>query len=134
MGQRFRAEYIPEEPRFRLRSHELHTHTGDDGGLTTIQAQLELDGEAHSIRGEGDGPVEAFVEALVAEFGDRVGGSFDVLDYTEHAIGKGANAQAAAYVETVSADNTVKWGLGTDPNITTASLRAVLSAFERHQR
>ncbi len=132
MWDAFRAEYIPAEPRFRLRSHELHTHTGDEGGNTTIQAQLDVDGEAHSIRGEGDGPVEAFVAALVAEFGDRVGGSFDVLDYAEHAIGKGANAQAAAYVETVSNATTVKWGLGTDPNITTASLRAVLSAFERH--
>ncbi len=132
MWDAFRAEYIPAEPRFRLRSHELRTRTGDEGGNTTIQAQLDVDGDAHSIRGEGDGPVEAFVAALVAEFGDRVGGSFDVLDYAEHAIGKGANAQAAAYVETVSNATTVKWGLGTDPNITTASLRAVLSAFERH--
>jgi 2-isopropylmalate synthase len=134
MWDAFQAEYIPTEPRFRLRSHELHTRTGDEGGNTTIQAQLEFDGEAHSIRGEGDGPVEAFVAALVVEFGDRVGGSFDVLDYAEHAIGKGANAQAAAYVETVSGSGAIKWGLGTDPNITTASLRAVLSAFERHQR
>ena len=136
MWDAFQAEYIPSEPRFRLRSHELHTRTDDDAerrsGTTTIQAQLDVDGNAHSIRGEGDGPVEAFVAALVAEFGDRVGGSFDVLDYAEHAIGKGANAQAAAYVETVSGTNAVKWGLGTDPNITTASLRAVLGAFERH--
>jgi 2-isopropylmalate synthase len=138
MWDAFQAEYIPAEPRFRLRSHELHTRTNDDvenrSGTTTIQAQLDVDGAAHSIRGEGDGPVEAFVAALVDEFGDRVGGEFDVLDYAEHAIGKGADAQAAAYVETVSGSNVVKWGLGTDPNITTASLRAVLGAFERHQR
>ncbi|MGE5209990.1 MAG: alpha-isopropylmalate synthase regulatory domain-containing protein, partial [Acidobacteriota bacterium] len=113
---------------------ELHTRTGDDGGRTSIQAQLEVDGEAHSIHGEGDGPVEAFVAALVAEFGHRVDGHFDVLDYAEHAIGKGSNAQAAAYVETVSDGGKVRWGIGVDPNITTASLRAVLCAFERHQR
>ena len=72
---------------------------GDGGhGGTTIQVQLEVDGEAHSIHGEGDGPVEAFVAALVAEFGDMVGDEFDVLDYAEHAIGKGADAQAVAYV------------------------------------
>ena len=53
---------------------------------------------------------------------------------TEHAIGKGANAQAAAYVETISDGGKVRWGIGVDPNITTASLRAVLCAFERHQR
>ena len=63
-----------------------------------------------------------------------VGGEFDVLDYAEHAIGKGADAQAAAYVETVAGGATTRWGLGTDPNITTASLRAVLSAFERQRR
>jgi 2-isopropylmalate synthase len=134
MWEAFQAEYLPEEPLFRLRSHELHTRNVGDGGTTTIQAQLDVEGQAHSIHGQGDGPVEAFVAALVEEFGDRVGGMFDVLDYAEHAIGKGANAQAAAYVETVSGNNVVRWGLGTDPNITTASLRAVLSAFERHQR
>ena len=75
--------------------------------------------------------MEAFVAALVAEFSDRVGGSFDVLDYAEHAIGQGADAQAVAYVETVSDGEVIRWGIGTDPNITTASLRAVLAAFER---
>jgi 2-isopropylmalate synthase len=134
MWDAFTAEYLPDEPAFRLRSHELHTRTGDDGGNTSIQAQLAVDGAAHSIYGEGDGPVEAFVAALVAEFGDRVDGHFDVLDYAEHAIGKGSNAQAAAYVETVSDGGKVRWGIGVDPNITTASLRAVLCAFERHQR
>jgi 2-isopropylmalate synthase len=136
MWEEFCAQYLPAEPSFKLRSHEVRTTTGDDGhtGGTTIQAQLEVDGEAHSIHGEGDGPVEAFVAALVGNFGDLVGGEFDVLDYAEHAIGKGADAQAAAYVETVAGGATTRWGLGTDPNITTASLRAVLSAFERQRR
>ena len=131
MWDSFQDEYIPAEPVFVLQSHELHTKTDSDGGLTTIQVQLEVDGKAHSIRGEGEGPVEAFVAALVAEFSDRVGGSFDVLDYAEHAIGQGADAQAVAYVETVSDGEVIRWGIGTDPNITTASLRAVLAAFER---
>ncbi len=138
MWDAFRSEYMPAEPSFKLRSHELHTRSADDGGRTTIQVQLEVDGAAHSIRGEGDGPVEAFVAALVAEFGSMVGDGFDVLDYAEHAIGKGADAQAVAYVETVtggeSGNAATRWGLGTDPDITTASLRAVLAAFERHRR
>jgi 2-isopropylmalate synthase len=143
MWDAFRSEYIPAEPSFKLRSHELHTRSADDGGRTTIQVQLEVDGEAHSIRGEGDGPVEAFVAALVAEFGAMVGDGFDVLDYAEHAIGKGADAQAVAYVETITgstagangaAGGSTRWGLGTDPDITTASLRAVLAAFERQRR
>ena len=67
------------------------------------------------------------MSAIVTHFGEE----FDVVDYAEHAIGRGANAQAVAYVETVTGDNEIRWGIGQDPNITTASLRAVLNAFER---
>ena len=131
MWDAFTDEYVPADPAFKLYSHELHTKTGDGGGRTTIQAQLEVDGKAHSVNGVGDGPVEAFVAALVNEFGDQVDGRFDVLDYSEHAIGQGADAQAVAYVETVGGSGEARWGIGTDPNITTASLRAVLAGFER---
>jgi 2-isopropylmalate synthase len=123
MWDTFQSEYLPESPRFVLRTHELHTKEG----RTKIAAQLEVDGTAATVHGEGDGPVEAFVAAITAHFGE----GFDVVDYSEHAIGRGANAQAVAYVETVGATNDIKWGIGQDPNITTASLRAVLSAFER---
>lgn len=130
MWDAFQAEYISDSPRFRLRSHELHTSSDEAQGRTRVTAQIERDGEPVTVRGEGDGPVEAFVQALVREFGDT---EFDVLDYAEHAIGRGANAQAVAYVET-SGGTEVKWGVGQDPNITTASLKAVLGAWERHQR
>jgi 2-isopropylmalate synthase len=124
----FQTEYLPESPRFGLRTHELHTSSTDGGsGRTKVTAQLEVDGQAVTIVGEGDGPVEAFVSAITAHFGEE----FDVVDYAEHAIGRGSNAQAVAYVETVNAAGDIRWGIGQDPNITTASLRAVLSAFER---
>ncbi len=126
---------MPAVPKMRLRSHELHTVSNDDAsGNTSIQVQLDVDAEAHSFTGQGDGPVEAFVAALVSQFGTLVGGNFDVLDYAEHAIGQGADARAVAYVETVDGNSNVRWGIGTDPNITTASLRAVLAAFERQRR
>ena len=89
MLEAFQAEYMPSTPTMKLRSHELHSTSGDDGAMTTIQVQLEVDGSAHSLYGRGDGPVEAFVAALTAEFGGSVGGDFDVLDYAEHAIGQG---------------------------------------------
>ena len=123
MWDTFQAEYIPEAPRYRLRTHELHTKED----RTKVAAQLEVDGQPVTVQGEGDGPVEAFVHAITRHFGE----AFDVVDYAEHAIGRGPNAQAVAYVETVGGSNDIKWGLGQDPNITTASLRAVLSAFER---
>jgi 2-isopropylmalate synthase len=123
MWDAFQSEYLPEQPRFRLRTHELHTKEG----RTKVSAQLEVDGAPVTLLGEGDGPVEAFVNAITAHFGAE----FDVVDYAEHAIGRGSNAQAVAYVETVNGTNDIRWGLGQDPNITTASLRAVLSAYER---
>ena len=135
MWDAFQFEYMPSEPNMRLRSHELHTVSNDDTtGNTSIQVQLDVNGSAHSLDGQGDGPVEAFVAALVSEFGSSVGGDFDVLDYAEHAIGQGADARAVAYIETVDANGNIRWGIGTDPNITTASLRAVLAGFERQRR
>ena len=128
MWSAFETEYLPETPRFALRTHELHTSSADGGsGRTKVTAQLEVDGQPVTIMGEGEGPVEAFVSAITDHFGEE----FDVVDYAEHAIGRGSNAQAVAYVETVNADNDIRWGIGQDPNITTASLRAVLNAFER---
>ncbi|MGA0970238.1 MAG: 2-isopropylmalate synthase [Ilumatobacteraceae bacterium] len=128
MWDAFSTEYLPETPNMRLRSHELHTSTADGAGRTRLSAQVEVDGTSVTLTGEGDGPVEALVTALRTEWDV----AFDVLDYSEHAIGRGADAQAVAYVESATGTST-KWGIGTDPNITTASLRAVLSAFERQR-
>jgi 2-isopropylmalate synthase len=128
MWDAFSTEYLPETPHMRLRSHELHTSTADGAGRTRLSAQVEVDGTSVTLTGEGDGPVEALVTALRTEWDV----AFDVLDYSEHAIGRGADAQAVAYVESATGTST-KWGIGTDPNITTASLRAVLSAFERQR-
>jgi 2-isopropylmalate synthase len=129
MWDTFQNEYLPEQPRCRLRTHELHTVSSEGEGRTKITAQLTIDGDSVTIAGEGDGPVEAFVSAIVGHFGEQ---DFDVVDYSEHAIGRGADAQAVAYVETIGVDGDVKWGVGQNPNITTASLKAVLAAFERH--
>ena len=129
MWDAFEAEYLPAEPKFRLRTHELHTQSSDGEGRTKITAQVAVDGEPATVQGDGDGPVEAFVHAVADHFGVE---GFDVVDYTEHAIGRGSNATAVAYVETVGPDGRVLWGVGRNPNITTASLKAVLAAFERH--
>jgi 2-isopropylmalate synthase len=130
MWESFQGVYFPEGADFRLRSQDLHTITRDGKGRTTITAHLDVRGEDVSVVGEGDGPVEAFVHAL------REGWDvpFDVVDYSEHAIGSGADAKAVAYVESSGDDGMLRWGIGVDSNITTASLLAVLAAFERHHR
>jgi 2-isopropylmalate synthase len=124
MWDQFQSIYLPAEPRFRLRSHELVT-TDDD--RTTITAQVVADGAARTVTGEGNGPIAAFVAAVR----DGLGLDLDVVDYHEHALTRGAGATAVAYVETIAGDTTTRWGIGTDPNIITASLRAVLPATRR---
>ena len=79
------------------------------------------------VTGAGNGPIAAFVDALRSGLGVEL----DVVDYAEHALGQGADAGAVAYVETVDGGGALRWGVGTHPNIITASLRAVLSALGR---
>ena len=99
----------------RLRSYDLASST----------FVVELDGTEQTITGAGNGPIATFVSAL-----DTVGIDVRVLDYTEHAIGSGEDARAAAYVEAASGGR-VMWGVGVDSNILTASLYAVVSAVNR---
>lgn len=101
--------------------------TSRSGSTTAIAVDLELSGQKQRISGSGNGPIDAFVAAL-----KPTGVSVEVLDYSEHAISAGANAKAVTYVEIASGDN-VKWGVGIDEDIVTASLRAVVSAANRHQ-
>jgi 2-isopropylmalate synthase len=124
MWDAFQDIYLPSAPSLVLRSHEVST---DDDGSTAIAAQLTVDGQPVTVHGVGNGPIAAFVAALRADAGI----SIDVVDYHEHSLSTGSDASAVAYVETVDDDGTTRWGVGTNPNISTASLQAVLSAAER---
>jgi 2-isopropylmalate synthase len=94
-------------------------------GKVEFAAEADLDGGTCRLTGVGNGPIDAFVHAL----GDQ-GVSVRVLDYAEHALTSGGDAQAAAYVE-CEVDGDVRWGVGVDANIVTASLKAVASAVNR---
>ena len=127
MWDAFAATYLPESPRLQLRSHELTTASSGDSSIT---AQVTVDGEPHTIAGSGNGPVDAFVAAL----SDGLGVQIDVVDYHEHSLGAGADASAVCYLETVDGEGNTRWGVGTDPNIISASLKAVLGAASRAGR
>jgi 2-isopropylmalate synthase len=126
MWDEFQGEYLPVDPAIALESHELRS---DADGRTAITAQLVVDGAHRTITGEGNGPIDAFVHAVR----DGFGFDLDVVDYAEHAMGAGADATAVAYVETVGPSGDTRWGVGTHPNIITASLRAVVSAILRQR-
>ena len=101
-------------------SHE----SGEEGDR--LAARMRHDGEGIVITGEGNGPIAALVHGLE----QRLGIEIDVRDYHEHAMSKGEDATAAAYVE-ADIDDEAFWGVGIHPSIVTASLRAVVNAVNR---
>ncbi len=123
----FADEYLhPIRPLERMRQRVDAAEV--DGGQDHINAVVKVDGVEREINGSGNGPLAAFVDAL-----STVGFDVRVLDYSEHAMTAGGDANAAAYVETEINGQTV-WGVGVAASITTASLRAVVSAVNRAYR
>jgi len=122
----FSETYLPEDAGVRLLASEMST----GGGRTAVTAQLLVDGEPRTVMGEGNGPIDALVGALRTDLGV----SFEVKDYSEHALTSGSGASAVAYVEAEGPDGTTWWGVGMDSSILDASLAAVVSAADRGRK
>jgi 2-isopropylmalate synthase len=118
----FRTQYLDHMSPFELVGH---AHSSE-GGADRIAANLLVGGEERVVEGEGNGPIDALVSAL----GSELQAEIHVLDYHEHAMSRGEDATAAAYVE-ADVDGDVVWGVGIHSSIVTASLRAVLNAVNR---
>lgn len=117
----FQREYglqTIKAPQYRL---------SEQDGVVNLSAEVTVAEEKHALQGEGTGPIDAFVQALA----QKLERSVRVLDYTEHAIGEGANAKAIAYVELRIDESQVCYGVGVDANIVSASLRAIISGVQR---
>jgi len=120
----FSAEYLTEGP-LGLLDHQSSSVVESKHALV---AEIAIDGQAQQVEGVGNGPISAFCDALAT-----IGIEARVLDYTEHALTQGTDAQAAAYVE-CEIGGQVYWGVGVDTNTASASMRAVLSAVNRSRR
>jgi 2-isopropylmalate synthase len=121
MWEAFAAEYLSAGA-VTLQAHRTSSVVDAKDAVT---AEVSVDGQARQIEGVGNGPISAFCDAL-----GSLGIEVRVLDYTEHALTAGSDAQAAAYVE-CEVGGRALWGVGIDTNTVTASLRAVLSAVNR---
>jgi len=121
MWEAFAAEYLSPGA-VTLQAHRTSSAVDAKDAVT---AEVSVDGQARQIEGVGNGPISAFCDAL-----GSLGIEVRVLDYTEHALSAGSDAQAAAYVE-CEVGGRALWGVGVDTNTVTASLRAVLSAVNR---
>ncbi|WP_199777493.1 2-isopropylmalate synthase [Bosea sp. FBZP-16] len=120
----FSRTYLLSDAPLELLSHK--TFPGAEGSRT-LTAELKQDGKVRTIEGVGNGPIDAFVDALKTTYGVE----FSFLDYHEHAVGRGANATAACYVQLQDEKGRIVHGVGIDPNIVMASLKAVLSGMQR---
>ena len=131
MWRYFADEYLPTPDhtwgRFRLASVQQDIVVDGDTSVRVVLRDRAVDAEV-PLEGTGNGPIAAFCAAL-----SSYGVDVRVLDYAEHAMSAGGDAKAAAYLE-CAVGGRVLWGVGVDPSITTASLRAVVSAVNRALR
>ncbi len=117
----FRKEFgldAQQAPQYRIEEAD---------GVVNLTAKLQWNGQERVLQGKGTGPIDAFVQAL----SEATGHSVRVMNYSEHAVGEGANAQAVAYVEVRVDDSLTVYGVGMDANIVSASIRAILSGVRR---
>jgi 2-isopropylmalate synthase len=126
----FDAEYLRAGAPYSL----AHCKIGQNGGYDNtcsveISASVANRGNIEDIRGKGNGPIDAFSNALKSKFGLE----FRLLSYYEHAIDKGSDSRAAAYIQ-IESGGRQYWGTGIDTSIDRASFKAILSALNRSNR
>lgn len=118
----FCSEYLEQLTPYAYSAHRMVEDSSNDESVQ-IDITLAHQQTTLALQGGGNGPIDAFVNAL--------GLDIKLMDYHEHAIGSGANAKAACYVELRLANGPTLFGAGIDSNIVTASFKAVLSAVNR---
>ena len=112
----------------RALQHRVLEEQGEGAQASVLlRGDLPWAGETRAIEGRGNGPIDAFIHAL----SDATGHAVRVLDYHQHAIGAGADAKAAAYLELRVDESQTLFGVGVDADIISASLKAIVSGLER---
>lgn len=117
--QLLEREYLQATAPYALKGHRLQ----EENGTSAVDVEVINAGETQHWRGIGKGPLEALVAGLPVDV--------EIMDYSEHAIGAGTNAKAAAYIELRVNGGRALHGVGIDENLTTASFRALFSALNR---
>ena len=127
----FEQEYLDRDEPFALESFSVEEISRQGGSkVVACTARITVDGIVRELHGSGNGPIDAFVQAL----NQNDIADFKVLTYTEHALGEGAEAQAIAYIQIQVSSGTTFFGAATDTNIEFAAVKAVLSALNRSQQ
>ena len=116
----FHTNFVMPKSGHSFKNYSLKTSDSENDS-DHIKAEIEIDGENHEISGSGNGPIDAFVNAL----NQKLSIDIKISDYHQSAISSGSDAQAAAYIELQKGDKT-SWGVGINPNTTKASFEAII--------
>ena len=116
----FHTNFVMPKSGHSFKNYSLKTSDSENDS-DHIKAEIEIDGENHEISGSGNGPIDAFVNAL----NQKLSINIKISDYHQSAISSGSDAQAAAYIEIQKGGKT-SWGVGINPNTTKASFEAII--------
>ena len=125
----FKKEYLERKEPIHFRKCRItDTETADGEFATLIKVVYTDHGMEKTFEGVGNGPIDAVQRGLEKELGINI----KVLDYNEHALRSGSNAQAASYIHLMDQDTgRVTYGVGLSSNITKSSIRGIFSAVNR---
>lgn len=124
----FNICYLEKKEPLHFRKCKIEDLTDRDESCTSAEVIYTMNGVEKRFEATGNGPIDAVQRGLMSELGIEI----KVLDYSEHALGGGANAQAAAYIQMLDMrSGRTTFGVGVSSNITRASIRAIFSALNR---
>jgi 2-isopropylmalate synthase len=105
--------------------HFSYAYDDQENGHMSVKASVKINGVNKQVAGEGNGPVSAFFNAIAP----MLEGTYELVNYNEHALSETATAEAAAYIQLKNQDGVLHYGVGKDSNIDNASIRAIMSAL-----
>lgn len=123
----FDTEYFTQANAYSLKSFQYEPLMGDDDKVRCTAILLSDTGKEVRFESQGNGPINAFADGLR----ETLGVKFKLSNYEEHTLSKGSSAQAAAYISLTPDTGIETYGAGVDSNITRASIKALLSAYNR---
>ena len=123
----FHKNYLEVPARYRLLSHSIHE---DQNGQVSFQGVITVDGREQPIQGVGNGPVDAFFNAVRSMKIHE----YTFVSYHEHAVSAGSDSKAIAYIELKKPDGKTIFGVGLENNINFASIQGVLNAINRAEQ
>ena len=122
----FQETYFKTNGTFDFIEHHIESSSKEKAQEDSIKLKLLKDNKEHTIKGVGNGPIDAFINALKQDLDLSV----KVLDYHQHAISTGSDAKAVAYIE-VQNEGKSSWGVGMHANTVIAGLLSVISGLNK---